>query len=142
MNKVFHIVRGLPGSGCTTKAMDLCNPINLDNKGDFGLKIIVEVDSYFLVNHQYRFDMRYNEDAQRYAFFQLDQRMKQGMPTLILVGIFSQLYQMDVYKQLAQSYGYEVVVHNTPETDVDLCFDRTHKSISKHIIQKLKDQWQ
>jgi len=125
MNKVLHIVRGLPGSGKSTLAKQLCP---LDD--------ICEADKFFERSGRYEYVPSLIGKAHAWCKAQVESRMQQGRDRIAVSNTFTQEWELEPYIELAKRYGYTYIcvivenrhgsanVHGVPDAKVDLMRQR------------------
>ena len=104
MNKKLYIVRGLPGSGKSTFALDLVG-------SDF---LVCEADKYFMVDGEYKFDGSKLKEAHESCRNLVETYMKDSLVNdqfyreIAVSNTFTQEWEMQAYIDLAKQYGYMV----------------------------------
>ena len=104
MNKKLYIVRGLPGSGKSTFALDLVG-------SDF---LVCEADKYFMVDGEYKFDGSKLKEAHESCRNLVETYMKDSLVNdqfyreSAVSNTFTQEWEMQAYIDLAKQYGYMV----------------------------------
>ena len=104
MNKKLYIVRGLPGSGKSTFALDLVG-------SDF---LVCEADKYFMVDGEYKFDGSKLKEAHESCRNIVETYMKDSLVNdqfyreIAVSNTFTQEWEMQAYIDLAKQYGYMV----------------------------------
>lgn len=125
MNRVLHIIRGIPGAGKTTLARQLC-PID----------DICEADKYFEGPGGYAYDPSKIGKAHAWCRQQVESRMQQGRDRIAVANTFTQEWELEPYLELARRHGYTAIcvvvenrhgssnVHGVPDAKVDLMRQR------------------
>lgn len=105
MNKNLYIVRGLPGSGKSTFALNLVG-------ADF---LVCEADKYFMVDGEYKFDGSKLKDAHEFCRNTVETYMRDNVEAndqfyrqIAVSNTFTQEWEMQPYFDLAKKYGYTV----------------------------------
>lgn len=105
MNKNLYIVRGLPGSGKSTFALNLVG-------ADF---LVCEADKYFMVDGEYKFDGSKLKDAHEFCRNTVETYMRDNVEAndqfyrqIAVSNTFTQEWEMQPYIDLAKKYGYTV----------------------------------
>ena len=104
MNKKLYIVRGLPGSGKSTFALELVG-------SDF---LVCEADKYFMVDGEYKFDGSKLKEAHESCRNLVETYMKDSLINdqfyreIAVSNTFTQEWEMQAYIDLAKQYGYMV----------------------------------
>lgn len=119
MEKVLYIVRGIPGSGKSTFAIQLTSNV-------------FEADHYFIDdNGDYKFDFTKIKDAHADCQSNVESSMASSTPKIAVSNTFTQEWEMQPYFDLAKKYGYTVFtiivenrhggknVHNVPENVIE-----------------------
>lgn len=105
MEKKLILMRGLPGSGKSTKAKEL-------SEGG----VVYSTDDFFMVGDQYKFDPnklgKYHNDN----LARTEAAMQQGITPVVVDNTNVAAYEMKRYVLLADKYGYKVEFAR-PETD-------------------------
>ena len=115
----MQIIRGLPGSGKTTLAIE-----------KFPFLMRVETDMFFYRNGAYRFTMENNRQSVRWFLSEVCTLCKQGMD-FVLTGVFAaHTERLPSVIGTALQYGYEVwiktlttnyrSIHGVPKEHLDL----------------------
>lgn len=130
----IFVVRGLPGSGKTTKALELQQKhggIILSAEGlfkPFNFKSAINNEAMFHAN--------------RLILFMAVQAIEDGVECIIVDDSSSlKEHHQDSFRRLAEVSGrkFELVKPGTPwEEDVDECMKRTSLKISKSSMQSLR----
>ena len=111
MTKKLYIVRGVPGSGKSTFALNLVG-------ADF---LVCEADKYFMVGGEYRFDASKLKEAHESCRNLVETYMKDSLVNdqfyreIAVSNTFTQEWEMQPYFDLAKQYGYmvfSIVVEN------------------------------
>ena len=117
MKKLF-LVRGVPGSGKSTFAEEICSKV-------------VAADDYFVdaITKEYKFNPKKLKDAHRYCKLKTRSIMEKGVDVAV-ANTFTREWEMQDYYALAEEFGYMVFsvivenrhggknVHNVPEEKV------------------------
>lgn len=132
MTKKLYIVRGVPGSGKSTFALNLVG-------SDF---LVCEADKYFVVDGEYSFDGSKLEEAHESCRNRVETYMKDSLVNdqfyreIAVSNTFTKEWEMQPYFDLAKQYGYMVFTiivenrhggtnqHGCPEDRVQAMRDR------------------
>jgi predicted kinase len=128
--KNLFLVRGVPGSGKSTFASELCNNV-------------VEADMFFMRDGEYKFDMSKIRDAHTWCKATVREWMEMNKSTygleysdICVSNTFTQEWEMEEYFKLAEEYGYKVFTvivenrhggqnqHGVPEDKIQVMKDR------------------
>jgi len=93
------LLRGLPGSGKSTKAKTL-----------YKNHVHLETDMYFMEYGEYLFDAAKLSDAHKWCQEAANVIMEKGQ-NLVVSNTFSKLWEMDAFFNLAYKHDYELLVH-------------------------------
>lgn len=93
--KTLFIIRGIPGSGKSTLARHLAGQH-------------LEADMYFVKDGKYQFDPSKLKEAHAWCRQAVRELMEAGEPTVAVANTFTQLWEMQDYRDLAEEYGYGV----------------------------------
>jgi NEDD4-binding protein 2 len=136
VTKKIILIRGLPGSGKSTKAKELAgeNP-NIFSTDDF----FVNSDT-----GKYEFDPKLLGRNHSLNVKRTEKAMQEGVTPIIVDNTHTRFFEMKKTVELAQKYGYEVEFHE-PDTDwawnvEELAKKNTH-GVPLEAIQRMKDRW-
>lgn len=95
MNKILYIIRGLPGSGKSTFAHQICDTV-------------ISADDYFMdENGNYDFDPALLNQAHDWCFSMVRLYMESKV-TVAVANTFTREKEVIPYMELAEKYGYTV----------------------------------
>lgn len=97
MSQKFIIVRGLPGSGKSTVARQICHSMTVFER----VSIICEADDYFMVNGVYNFDVSKLPQAHNTCFSKAVRAMEEGN-NVIVSNTFTSIKELRPYFMLAK----------------------------------------
>lgn len=97
--KTLYIVRGLPGSGKSTWVRN-----NLHIKP-------FEADDFFMRDGVYRYVPDMVHRAHEFCRRRCENAMKEGQEIIAVANTFSRKWEYSKYIDLADKYGYEIVIH-------------------------------
>jgi predicted kinase len=132
--KILTLLRGLPGSGKSTFALNLVGH-------DF---LVCEADKYFMVDGEYKFDGSKLKEAHescraKVEMYMHDSTMNDQFYREIAVSnTFTQEWEMQPYYDLAKQYGYMVFT---------IIVENRHGGENQHgvpseAIQRMKDRFE
>jgi predicted kinase len=133
MTKKLYIVRGIPGSGKSTFALNLVG-------SDF---LVCEADKYFMVDGEYKFDGSKLKEAHESCRNLVETYMKDSLMNdqfyreIAVSNTFTQEWEMQPYFDLAKQYGYMVF---------SIIVENRHGGENQHgvpaeAIQRMKDRF-
>ena len=134
MTKKLYIVRGLPGSGKSTFALNLVG-------SDF---LVCEADKYFMVEGEYKFDGSKLKDAHESCRNLVETYMKDSLMNdqfyreIAVSNTFTQAWEMQPYLDLAKQYGYMVFT---------VIVENRHGGVNQHgvpdeALTRMKDRFE
>ena len=134
MTKKLYIVRGVPGSGKSTFALNLVG-------SDF---LVCEADKYFMVDGEYKFDGSKLKEAHESCRNLVETYMKDSLLNdqfyreIAVSNTFTQEWEMQPYLDLAKQYGYMVFT---------VIVENRHGSVNQHgvpdeALTRMKDRFE
>ncbi len=135
MNKNLYIVRGLPGSGKSTFALNLVG-------ADF---LVCEADKYFMVDGEYKFDATKLKEAHEFCRNTVETYMRDNVEAndqfyrqIAVSNTFTQEWEMQPYIDLAKKYGYTVFT---------IVVENRHGGVNEHgvpdeVLTKMRDRFE
>jgi predicted kinase len=131
--KILTLLRGLPGSGKSTFALNLVGH-------DF---LVCEADKYFMVDGEYKFDGSKLKEAHESCRTMVETYMKDSLVNdqfyreIAVSNTFTQEWEMQPYFDLAKQYGYMVF---------SIIVENRHGGENQHgvpaeAIQRMKDRF-
>jgi predicted kinase len=132
--KILTLLRGLPGSGKSTFALNLVG-------SDF---LVCEADKYFMVDGEYKFDGSKLKEAHESCRTMVETYMKDSLVNdqfyreIVVSNTFTQEWEMQPYYDLAKQYGYMVFT---------IIVENRHGGENQHgvpseAIQRMKDRFE
>lgn len=129
--KKLVLVRGLPGSGKSTKAKSL------------GGKHI-EADTYFIRDGVYQFNDREIASAHSWCQYECADAMEACTPLIVVSNTFTQEWEMRSYLDMACENGYQVEIKDLFDaglTDEELAARCVH-SVPVQSIARMRARWE
>jgi hypothetical protein len=130
--KKAYIMRGIPGSGKTTKANKLI--------GDTG--VIHSVDEYFMKNGTYVFDFERWQEYKDKNFQAFCESLKKGIDIVICDRVNSTRLECEKFARAAEDAGYETEIITLPHLTAQEAAKRSTHNVPAEAIQKVLDQWE
>lgn len=125
--KDLIIIRGLPGSGKSTL-------------GEMFGGTQVEADMYFInpTTEEYKFDSYKIKDAHQWCQNTVKELMRENCERIVVSNTFTQEWEMEKYRYLAQQYGYTIFT---------LITENRHQGVNQHNVpvdkvKSMKDRFQ
>lgn len=125
--KKLIIIRGLPGSGKSTKAKELL--LSLENSIHF------EADMFHMINDEYMFDVNNLADAHKWCQSQTVFWLHKGS-TVIVSNTFTTMNEMKPYFEMAKKYSAEIEV-----IEMENNYGSIH-NVPTETIDKMKSRWE
>jgi predicted kinase len=115
--KTLILLRGLPGSGKSTLAKMLVGDKEYRHK---------EADMYFVDSEgNYKFEPSKIKDAHAWCQEEVDFLMRYEHSPVVVSNTFTQEWEMAVYNELAEKYGYRV--HS-------IIVENRHNGVNEHDV--------
>lgn len=131
MKKVY-IMRGIPGSGKSTRARELA--------GDLG--VIHSTDDYFMVNGKYRFNPKLLGRNHELNFKAFKASLNQGFYPVVVDNTNVRHWEYQRYEQAAIDAGYQVEIVKVPHIDPILAAKRNTHGVPESAIRRMLDRWE
>ncbi|KAL6631500.1 P-loop containing nucleoside triphosphate hydrolase protein [Neocallimastix californiae] len=138
--KLFYILRGLPGSGKTTLAKSINS--SHDNKG-----VILSSDDYFMVDGKYVYDPSKISEAHASNQQKCREKCQEGVSPIIIDNTNVRRWEAKVYVEMAQEFGYKIEIRE-PDTawwkngDVEQLAGKTLHGVPVDKIQGMLEKWE
>ena len=130
--KNLILVRGVSGSGKSTFAEEFLYPVSL----------LISTDDFFMVNGEYQFNSELLSENHLKCLKSVESEMEQPQqdicPNIVVHNTFTQAWEIEQYKELADKYGYNFYT---------IIVENRHGSSSIHdvpddIISKQKERFE
>ena len=132
--KVMFLMRGISGSGKSTRAKEL-------GKGG----AVFSTDDFFMVNGEYKYDPKQIGRAHDWNIGRVGYAAEKGISPIVVDNTNVEAWHMRPYADLAQQHGYkvEIIEPQTPWSfdAAELAKRNTH-GVPLEVIQKMIDQWE
>ena len=130
--KNLILVRGISGSGKSTFAEEFLYPISL----------LISTDDFFMIDGEYQFDSELLAENHLKCLKSVESEMKDPhediCPNIVVHNTFTQSWEMKLYKELADKYGYNfytIIVENRHGSN-------SVHNVPDHIISKQRDRFE
>lgn len=139
MKKVLVLLRGIPGSGKSTKAQEI-----VDNC--FGTHVKCSADDYFInsdgeyVFNRFRLGKAHNQCKEN-----AKQAMKDGVDLVIVDNTNTTKKEMQPYINMAKHYGYQIkfeVVGSFDEESIELYAKRNVHGVPVETIKRMASRFE
>lgn len=131
-DRTVIIMRGIPGSGKSTRARELV--------GDTG--VIHSTDEYFMKDGTYLFDATRIGLYHRLNFEAFVRSLEAGTSPVIVDNTNIRRRDFKRYVKAAGEAGYDVVEEVIPMPSIDVAVERNTHGIPREAIQRMIDRWQ
>lgn len=134
MSKKLILCRGLPGSGKSYLAKEL------------GQGKSYSTDDFFVVNGEYRFNLKLIGKAHEWNQNRVKMAMVSGEAVVVVDNTMTQKWEMLPYVKMAQEYGYEVEIREPSwhpdlkkngKWNVDFLVGRNVHGVNRDILEKM-----
>jgi len=124
-------MRGLPGSGKSTKAKSYGG-------------VICSADDFFILNGVYKFNRKLISAAHIHCSYNFTQAINRGEPLIIVDNTNTRKWEYEKYVKSAKSAGYEVVIDSLKDGGVSCeeLFKRNVHGVPLETIKKMLARWQ
>lgn len=136
MKRKLYIMRGLPGSGKSTKAKELAGKLGK----------VFSTDDFFMQDGEYRFDANRLPEYHRRNLDASTMAMRRGTGVVVIDNTNIEPWHFDKYVEAGRLYGYELeFVEFDPRNYSDaklkeLASRNTHR-VPEAAIRSMKDKW-
>jgi predicted kinase len=130
--KILYIMRGLPGSGKSTKARALVQG-----------GLVASTDDYFMEGDEYVFDVEKLTEAHDWNLRRVAEAMRLGVGKIACDNTNIEVEHIDPYLKLADRFGYEagLVEVITSLSDEELAA-RTIHAVPVEVIASMRKRWE
>jgi predicted kinase len=132
MEKILIVMRGISGSGKSTLARKLAS----ENNG-----VICSTDDFFMVDGVYKFNARLLGVNHKKNQDKCEDLMKNESPCIIIDNTNIKKKDYKHYLDLAQKYGYTVVIKKL-EWNVQECINRNLHEVPAETILKMAQNFE
>jgi len=126
------ILRGIPGSGKSTKARELA--------GSTGK--IHSTDDYFEVDGEYRFNPKMLGRNHELNFKAFKVSLALGIDPVVVDNTNIRLWEFQKYEAAAAEAGYQVEIVKVPHVDPKLAAERNTHGVPEHAIRRMLARWE
>jgi NEDD4-binding protein 2 len=128
--KTVIIMRGLPGSGKSTKAKSYGGTV-------------VSADDFFVQEGEYRFDRSKIAAAHSATQAKFVEALERGDSPIVVDNTNTQRWEMNFYKNKARDYGYDVVIDPvTPDLPLEELAKRNIHGVPLETLQRMQKRWE
>lgn len=131
--KRLIVMRGLPGSGKSTKAKQL---------GENG--IILSTDDFWDVAGEYKYDKERIAEAHQWNQQRAKQFMQHGETLIVIDNTNVNAYEMKPYVQMAQRFGYDIEFAESDapwKNDIDQLMERGTHNVPRETYEEMQAAW-
>lgn len=132
MRRTVYIMRGIPGSGKSTKSRELA--------GSNGS--IHSTDEYFLVDGEYVFDPNKLAEYHARNLEAFTQSLRDSVEIVICDNTNVQIGHMLPYLQAAQIHGYEIWIVEMAHPDPNVAATRNTHGVTVDGIRRMISRWE
>lgn len=132
MEKKCFVMRGIPGSGKSTRARQLA--------GDSGK--IHSTDDYFMKNGKYVFDASRIQHNHHLNFEAFKADLALGISPVIVDNTNTQKWEYEKYQKAAEEAGYQVEVISIPHIDPVVAAQRNTHGVPEVAIRRMIARWE
>jgi predicted kinase len=130
--KIVYIMRGIAGSGKSTKARELA--------GDIGA--VHSTDDYMMVDGKYSFDARRLSEVHEKNLDAFCKSLEEGVSIVVCDNTNIRRAWFEEYVWAAEVAGYEVKIITMPHPDVALAAERNIHGCPARTIQRMIDRFE
>lgn len=130
-DKCVYIMRGIPGSGKSTRARELA--------GSDG--VVHSTDDFFVVDGEYVFDASKLAWNHHQNYCEFVDSLRQKIPVVVVDNTNSTLWEWQKYAASAVRFGYGVKVVEMPHIDPVLAAQRNTHGVPEESIRRMLKRW-
>lgn len=127
-----YIMRGVSGSGKSTKAKELAGSIGK----------IHSTDEYFMKDGVYKFDPRFLGPNHKRNLAAFKDSLNRNVPIVVCDNTNSRHWEYKEYIEAAQNHGYEVEIVQMPHPDPVVAAKRNLHKVPETTIRRLLTRWE
>jgi predicted ABC-type ATPase len=133
-------MRGLPGSGKSTKVNSI---VGLCNLFIFYPKIVVvSADHFFVVDGEYKFNKDLLGAAHAQCLKKFHEGITSGADILIVDNTNLRPSEIRPYMEAAEAAGYKVLISNVkPPDDINILVERNVHGVPRDVIERMYAYW-
>jgi predicted kinase len=139
--KKIIIMRGLPGSGKSTRALRHMNSAIVANE----MSSIVSADDYFTHDGLYDFNPSKLRDAHADCFSKFLIALIKGHNLIVVDNTNTQLWEFENYLRVAHIAGYEITIDEAiakDEAEIKVWYSRCVHGVPFNKMQQMQQRWQ
>lgn len=133
--KELVLMRGLPGSGKSTKAKKIA--------GNVG--VVYSTDDFFMINGKYMYDSKLIGDNHQKNFARTVEAMKEGKPLIIVDNTNIKLWEMKKYVIAGEELGYQIRIEQADAPwafNFKQCAKRNNHEVPEQTCKKMLDNYE
>jgi predicted kinase len=133
-SKIMYIMRGLPGSGKSTKAKNLA--------GDNG--IVLSTDDFFTIDGKYKYDPAMIGEAHFWNEMRAQEAIRNNISPIVIDNTSVEAWESKKYVQMGTKTGYDIRIE---EADTDWAFNpeelskRNTHEVPQGNIERMLEKW-
>lgn len=132
MTKKAIVMRGLPGSGKSTRAREIAESIGK----------IHSTDDFFMEDGVYRFDPAKLAENHYRNYVAFVESLNAGEPVVICDNTNTEKWEYRSYAEAARRFGYEVEIVKMPHLAPEVLAARTTHGVPVQVIRNMLARWE